>query len=151
MIHTAHWSRVEWDSARWPHFTPRELSCHCCGEMHVDAQALDALERLRRLLEGPVTVASGHRCARHNAEVGGAAHSVHLQLAFDIALGPHARRPLLNAAREAGFLRFGLMRHALHCDTHPVDAHHAALWTYGPESRRLWAGLFPPATPDIST
>lgn len=150
MNQTGHWSRVEWDSMRWPHFTPCELACHCCGEMCVDADALDTLERLRHLLGGPVSIVSGYRCARHNAQVGGVPQSVHLQLAFDMALGPYSRRGLLTFAHEAGFTRFGLMRHALHSDTHPVDAHHAAMWTYGAESRRLWTGLFPPATtPDI--
>jgi hypothetical protein len=41
------------------------------------------------------------------------------------------------------------MQAALHVDTHPIDPHHAEFWTYGPASRKAWAGLFPAATPDI--
>jgi len=44
---------------------------------------------------------------------------------------------------------FTLMNSALHVDTHVIDQHHAEYWTYGPESRMAWAGLFPSNTPDI--
>jgi zinc D-Ala-D-Ala carboxypeptidase len=142
-------TQAPWNAPRWPNFTPAEIACRCCGEVYIDETALDALQRLRHLLGGPLTVASGHRCEAHNRRIGGAARSVHLQLAFDLALGRYARGPLLAFAREAGFVRFGLMQSGLHVDTHPIDAAHAPMWTYGKESRRLWRGLFPPETVDI--
>lgn len=141
---------VPWDAARWPNFTPAEIACPCCGEVYLDVTAMDALQKLRDLVGGPLHIDSGHRCARHNGALKNAASaSVHLQLAFDIALGPYARGSLLALAKEAGFLRFGLMRSALHVDTHPLDQHHAEYWTYGRESRKAWSGLFPANTPDI--
>jgi hypothetical protein len=144
------WEKAPWDAGRWPNFTPAEIACPCCGEVYIDEEALDALQKLRNLVGGPLTITSGHRCDGHNGTLKRAAKgSVHLQLAFDIALGPYSRGSLLAFAKEAGFRRFGLMRSALHVDTHPVDQHHAAYWTYGPESRKAWAGLFPAATPDI--
>lgn len=143
------WAQAPWHASRWPNFTPVEIACPCCGETYLDEIAMDALQRLRVALGGPLTVESGHRCAAHNRSIGGASQSVHLRLAFDLALGGYARGSMLALARKAGFTRFGLMRYGLHVDTHTVDAHHAEMWTYGGESRRLWAGLFPPETIDI--
>lgn len=138
-----------WDAARWPNFTPAEIACPCCGEVYFDPLALDTLQKLRSLLRGPLHITSGHRCELHNKKIGGAAHSVHCQLAFDLDLGPYSRGSLLALAQDAGFRRFGLMLSALHVDTHPVDGAHAAMWTYGPKSRAAWAGLYPEGTPDI--
>lgn len=138
-----------WDASRWPNFTAGEIACRCCGEVYIDEAALDALQRLRDALGGPLTITSGHRCRRHNQAVGGAADSAHLKLAFDIVVSPYARGSLLALARGAGFLRFGLMRSGLHVDLVPPDASHAEMWTYGSESRAAWAELFPEGTLDI--
>jgi hypothetical protein len=139
-----------WDTNRWPNFTPSEIACPCCGEVYIDGEALDALQKLRNLIGGPLRITSGHRCGGHNGTLKHAAKgSVHLQLAFDIALSPYSRGSLLELAKAAGFRRFGLMNSALHVDAHVIDQHHAEYWTYGPESRKAWAGLFPPNTPDI--
>lgn len=142
-------AHAPWDAVRWPNFTAAEIACPCCGEVYIDPAALDALQRLRAALGGPLSVMSGHRCTAHNRAIGGAAHSVHLALAFDLALGAYSRGSMLALARDAGFTRFGLMRYGLHADTHPIDAAHAPVWTYGPESRALWQGLFPAGCADI--
>ncbi len=138
-----------WDAKRWPNFREGEIACRHCGESYIDVPTMDALQMLRKLMGGPITVTCGHRCAAHNKAVGGAARSEHLLLALDIAVGSFDRFALLNNAKAAGFKRFGLMNNALHVDMHPIDAGHAAMWTYGPTSRAAWAGRFPPATPDI--
>jgi hypothetical protein len=138
-----------WDAKRWPNFTPAQIACRCCGEVYIDAEALDALQNMRVRLGGPIVVNSGHRCAAHNAKIGGEPHSVHLQLAFDLTLGLYTRSSMLALANDAGFKRFGLMLTALHVDTHAIDATHAGIWTYGPQSREAWRGLFPANTPDI--
>lgn len=137
MLELAHWSRVEWDSARWPHFTPRELACHCCGEMCVWPEALDAIERLRRAMNAPLSIDSAHRCAAHNARVGGAPHSMHLQLAFDVALAGHDPFALERAAHQSGFRGFGYGQSFLHLDTRA----HPARWFYGDRSKSKWASL----------
>ena len=139
-------SLANWDEKRWPNFTLDEISCHHCGEFYIDIPTMDALQKLRNLLGGPVTVECGHRCAKHNQEVGGATRSEHLQLAFDLALAPYARASLLALANDAGFTRFGLMLNGLHVDCHRIDATHAHMWTYGPASRAAWHGLFDPKT-----
>lgn len=132
-----HWSRVAWDGARWPHFTPHELACHCCGEMCAWPDALDAIERLRHAMNAPLVIDSGHRCAIHNARVGGAPLSLHKQLAFDVALGGHDPAQLARAARVSGFRGFGYGQFFLHLDTRP----RAARWFYGDRSRAKWASL----------
>lgn len=60
------------------HFSKKELACKCCGEPGpIKPELIAALEELRRLAGGPLIVNSGYRCARHNAEVGGAKASQH--------------------------------------------------------------------------
>lgn len=137
LLKRAHWARVEWDSARWPHFSPKELACHCCGEMCVWPEALDAIERLRGALDAPLAINSGHRCALQNARVGGAPLSLHKRLAFDVALSGHNPARLAAAAKTSGFRGFGFGRTFLHLDTRPRPAR----WFYGDASRRKWAAI----------
>jgi hypothetical protein len=132
-----HWSRAEWDSARWPDFTAHELACQCCGEMCVWPEALDAIEALRRALGGPLRVNSGHRCAVHNARVGGAPLSMHKQLAFDVALAAHDPAQLAREAHACGFRGFGFGNTFLHLDTRARPAR----WFYGNRSKSKWASL----------
>lgn len=105
-----------WDSARWPNFSKAELSCRHCGDYFHNADFLDALQSLRDQLQKPVRILSAHRCALHNAAVGGAPLSQHLGMAADIALNPHHPAQLLIAAREAGFTGFGYYTTFLHLD-----------------------------------
>ena len=105
-----------WDSARWPNFSKAELSCRHCGEYVHNADFLDALQSLRDQLQKPVRILSAHRCALHNAAVGGAPLSQHLGMAADIALHSHYPAQLLIAAREAGFTGFGYYTTFLHLD-----------------------------------
>ena len=105
-----------WDSARWPNFSKAELSCRHCGDYFHNANFLDALQSLRDQLQKPVRILSAHRCALHNAAVGGAPLSQHLGMAADIALNPHHPAQLLIAAREAGFTGFGYYTTFLHLD-----------------------------------
>jgi uncharacterized protein YcbK (DUF882 family) len=63
------------------HFDSSEFTCHCCGELPeqgMDPALLEVLERVREYFDAPVTVVSGYRCPKHNAEVGGARSSQHL-------------------------------------------------------------------------
>jgi hypothetical protein len=127
---------LDW-STRWPHFGQREIACPCCGETHVWPEALDAVEALRVATAAPLIVTSGHRCALHNARVGGAPLSLHKRLAFDIALAGHDPARLLEAARAAGFRGFGFGRTFLHLDTRARPAH----WFYGSRSKSQWISV----------
>lgn len=123
---------------RWPHFSPRELACHCggrfCdGEYWHDADFLDALERLRSAVGRPLVIHSGHRCERWNTEIGGAKHSRHRRIAVDIGLGGHDRFALLAAAEALDFTGIGLGRTFLHLDRRASPAR----WYYK-GSRASW-------------
>lgn len=126
-----------WNAVRWPHFTPKEIACHCCGELYVWPEALDALERLRLAMNAPLHIDSGHRCALHNARVGGAPLSLHKKLAFDVRLSAHDPARLAAMARAGGFTGFGYGQTFLHLDTRAHPAH----WFYGQRSKAKWASL----------
>lgn len=128
-----------WDAVRWPHFTPAELSCKCgkrfCGGEYVhDPEFLDALEKLREAMAGPIVINSGHRCAEHNRREGGAKNSQHLVLAADVRIDPHDRHKLRAEAEALGFNGIGLGLTFLHIDRRARPA----VWGYGPASARAW-------------
>ncbi|MES2347874.1 MAG: D-Ala-D-Ala carboxypeptidase family metallohydrolase [Pseudomonadota bacterium] len=60
--------------------TAAQLVCRCCGRGAelVASRLLTALNRIEADFGPPLTVTSGYRCAKHNAEVGGSKHSAHL-------------------------------------------------------------------------
>jgi zinc D-Ala-D-Ala carboxypeptidase len=130
-------ARAPWDAAGWPHFTPGAIACPCCSEVCIRPDALDALERLRGLAGAPIVLTSAHRCALHNARVGGAPLSQHKTLAFDIALGGHDLGRLVAQARCARFTGFGFGQSFLHLDTRA----HPARWFYGQRSKDKWTSV----------
>lgn len=129
-----HWRLAEWDRVRWPNFSPRELACRASGEFYWDIASFDALQAMRRELGAPILITSGHRSALHNARIGGAPLSAHLQFAADIQIAGHDRRDLLDAARRAGFTRFGFYETFLHCDRRPEPT----VWFGSGKARQLW-------------
>ena len=137
MNYCGHWSAAPWEASRWPNFSPRELACPCCGELCVREDALDAIERLRAAMAAPLTIDSGHRCALHNARVGGAPLSQHKSLAFDVRLLGHDPMVLRARALDAGFRGFGYGNSFLHLDVRARPAH----WFYGNRSIAKWTSL----------
>ena len=70
-----------------PHFSRSEFACRCCGQLQLDTRLLQGLETLRTLAGTAIVIHAGYRCAQHNREVGGVAHSEHTRgLAADIQL-----------------------------------------------------------------
>lgn len=61
------------------HFTVGELACRHCRRCYVRRELLQALETLRAHLGHPLRVIDAYRCPGHNAEVGGAPNSMHLE------------------------------------------------------------------------
>lgn len=64
------------------HFKEAEFACNHCGKLHPDGipqELIDALERIRAHYGVPVNINSGYRCPTHNANVGGASNSLHMQ------------------------------------------------------------------------
>lgn len=118
----ASWAEVNERAWRWPHFTPKELSCkcggrHCRGEYFHDPDFLDALELLRGRMGRPLVITSGRRCDRHNDAVGGASRSQHkLAVAGDVSQMGHDPVELAREAIAAGFKGIGFGRSFLHLD-----------------------------------
>lgn len=62
------------------YFSRREFACACgCGLDTIDAETVRLCEIVRGMEDEPVRVLSGHRCALHNAAVGGAHDSQHVR------------------------------------------------------------------------
>lgn len=103
-------SRPAW--WRWKNFSPREISCNCCGEIWADDgeqpplwffESMDAIQELRDKLGRPLVLTCAHRCAKHNADVGGVANSKHLQIAFDCVCPPEEQYRFAELAKACGF------------------------------------------------
>ena len=60
------------------HFKAREMACKHCGGVKADQHLAAVLELLRNKFHKPVIITSGYRCHEHNANVGGAPKSKHL-------------------------------------------------------------------------
>lgn len=80
------------------HFRFEEFRCRCCGRIppgvrgNIEALVDNVLDPARRVFGGPVSVSSGYRCPKHNAEVGGVSGSQHLKgEAADICCGDNER------------------------------------------------------------
>lgn len=122
-----------WDKLRWPDFSETEIACRHCGESVIWNEFLDKLQDLRNMVGRPIHILSGHRCALHNARIGGAPLSEHLRLAVDISLYNHNRFTLADLAKQSGFRGFGYYSTFLH-----LDLGRARHWYGGPQARQLW-------------
>jgi zinc D-Ala-D-Ala carboxypeptidase len=98
-----------------PNFSKRELACKCgCRTpKSVDlnlAKLAAALEDLRKLAGGPLTITSGYRCPAHNERVGGARNSQHTQgIAADIVSKKFTPKELADLAEKIpAFVNGGL-------------------------------------------
>lgn len=60
------------------HFSKAEFKCPCCNKVVVSSQLIEALEKMRTLIDKPIKVVSGYRCPAHNAGVGGTLNSRHV-------------------------------------------------------------------------
>jgi uncharacterized protein YcbK (DUF882 family) len=107
-----HWSDVP-DGA-WPciYFRPDEIACKGTGELLLNPGALNALDKFRSLIGGPVSLSSAYRSAYHNAKVGGSLLSVHTAKggasAFDVQLLGRDKETIRRVAEQCGFKGFGL-------------------------------------------
>lgn len=74
----------------------------------MNEEALDKLQALRTALGHPLLITSAYRSPEHNAKVGGAKNSLHLEgRAFDVRMDNHDPVAFEAAARKAGFSGFG--------------------------------------------
>ena len=118
-------------------FSRSEFECKCgCGEAEVSPFLIEVLQRLRDILGVPITVTSGRRCTAHNAAVGGAKNSQHLQgLAADIRAEGWTAKDLLRVLRilvRANALYVGyaykISTDAIHIDVRQPESGTVQAW-----------------------
>lgn len=117
-----------------------EMACPCCGHLVADPELLSAWARFRTKLGRPVTIASGYRCADHNAKVGGAHASQHRQgKALDIVCDAVELESewIYRLLLESGFRGIGHGEGIFHIDVRE-DAY---FWLYVPDGQEDDPGL----------
>jgi len=97
----------------------------------MDEKILSMLDEVRGMYGKPISINSGYRTVRHNANVGGKANSSHLKgLAVDIACSTSRDRySLLEALKSVGFNRIGIANSFIHVD---IDSNKSdkVVWVY---------------------
>lgn len=104
--------RATLDHPVWREIAPQFLPAEFRHPEAMDAAFLRRLARARRRAEVPFRIRSDHRPPDHNARVGGARHSAHLDVpcrAVDLHVASNAERFRVVAALIAeGFERIGV-------------------------------------------
>ena len=130
--------------ATGPHFSESELACPHCGVNGCQQGLVDALESFRETAGKPVAVDSAYRCEQHNAQVGGAGKSEHVEgLAADIRVEGMTAAQLEALARQNPQIR-GIgrddHRNYIHIDVRPTPT--LARWCYAEDGK--WCSYYPP-------
>ncbi|MGL6084735.1 MAG: D-Ala-D-Ala carboxypeptidase family metallohydrolase [Enterobacterales bacterium] len=95
------------------YFKRKEFACKCgCGTSTVDAELLKVITDVREYFKRPVIITSGHRCSKHNANVGGAKASIHMTgKAADIKVSEFAPRTVADYLEEKYPGKYGIGRY----------------------------------------
>lgn len=102
-------------------FTSEEFDCHgvgCCTETLIDEKLVQYLQKIREYFKKPVNINSGYRCIIHNANIGGASKSNHMDgEAADIRISGVTPLQLAQYAEHIGVLGIGVYSWGIHIDT----------------------------------
>lgn len=102
-------------------FTSLEFDCHgkgCCSSTKIDNKLINYLQKIRNHFGKAVSINSGYRCAKHNASVGGASRSNHMDgEAADIRINGVAPIEVARYAESIGILGIGVYSWGVHIDT----------------------------------
>ena len=116
-------------------FQWREFYCPTAQVVPVSDLTLyhvERLEKLRKKLDRPLRVNSGYRSPDHNAKVGGAKQSMHLEFAPDIAplgyITPEILQHIYTLAEEFGFTGLGQYDTFVHVDCREFIGRTPARW-----------------------
>lgn len=114
-----------------PSFNLSEFSCKCgCGLTNINMTLVALLQNVRNIIGQPIKINSGLRCPAHNASVGGAPDSSHLQgWAADCSvISSHYRYEFLANVMDQ-FERVGIAKTFVHVDVDP-DKPKEVVWMY---------------------
>lgn len=102
-------------------FKSTEFDCQgsgCCSSTIVDEKLVEYLQKIRDHFGKPVNINSGYRCATHNASVGGATKSNHMDgKAADIRISGVTPLEVAQYAEHIGILGIGVYSWGVHIDT----------------------------------
>lgn len=134
-------------------FKSTEFDCHgsgCCSETLVDEKLVQFLQKIRSHFGKSVHINSGYRCKSHNAKVGGASKSNHMDgEAADIRIDGVTPLEIAQYAEHIGVLGIGVYSWGVHIDTRTSKYY----WYDGGASNvKTFGGNFiEDATPAIDT
>jgi zinc D-Ala-D-Ala carboxypeptidase len=112
-------------------FTREELECPCCRCLGlIEENLLPRLQAARTIYGKPITVTSGYRCEKHNAEIGGATNSLHpLSSAIDAKyISGTELGGLVKAFIAAGFNEIGIYEKHIHAGYNPYQGPLKVFW-----------------------
>ena len=102
-------------------FKSTEFDCHgsgCCSSTLVDENLIKYLQKIRNHFGKSVHINSGYRCKTHNAAVGGASKSNHMDgEAADIRIDGIQPIEVAQYAEAIGMLGIGVYSWGVHVDT----------------------------------
>lgn len=102
-------------------FTSLEFDCQgngCCSSTKVDSKLVDYLQQIRNHFGEAVSINSGYRCPKHNANIGGAPKSNHMNgEAADIRVKGKTPIEIARVAEKLGILGIGVYSWGIHIDT----------------------------------
>ena len=102
-------------------FKSTEFDCHgsgCCSSTLVDENLVKYLQKIRSHFGKSVHINSGYRCKKHNAAVGGASASNHMDgEAADIRIDGVTPLEVAQYAEHIGMLGIGVYSWGAHVDT----------------------------------
>jgi uncharacterized protein YcbK (DUF882 family) len=102
-------------------FKSTEFDCHgsgCCSSTLVDENLVKYLQKIRSHFGKSVHINSGYRCKKHNAAVGGASASNHMDgEAADIRIDGVTPLEVAQYAEHIGMLGIGVYSWGVHVDT----------------------------------
>ncbi len=139
----AHYKNYPKNKWPWENFTPKEMRSKSDNKLMIDPPSMDCLQTLRDIWGRAISITSAYRSPAHNAKVGGAKGSKHLDAkAYDMPVADGDWAEFEAAARAAGFTGFGFYKDSkfMHCDTGP-----AREWFGTGASSRWWSTV--PAKP----
>ena len=127
------------DWIRLPSFVPMEFTCRCgCGRNEMDADFMDALQRMRSALGFSFPINSGYRCPDYNQQVSstGPAGPHTTGRAADVRVLGARAFDIIHHASLFGFTGIGVKQHGSHASRFV----HLDTLTAGP---RPWVWSYP--------